>query len=622
MNVNLPGKAKRSRQGVGPAAVLLLLGALTATVALAADVGQIVLVRTQLQAAADSAAVAAAAEMDLPGEKMLAVARRSLAGHHRGGGPVDPEAAEVEYGVWDAGRRAFTARASPGNAVRVTARAQRGDDGSRLFFGKLLKQFSFVQRASAVALANPRDVVFLVDLSGSMNDDTEPCWATDLLNGKHASLGGPAVGDEMMQNLYEDFGFGAYPGVLEHVGAPSGVPQGRRAYAELTRDGGPLTGDQVPAEYRIRPRDDEPTRQRKAYSAIIDFQLRRIMPAARPIPDSSANYAYWAKYLDYVIEPIEVTAPDRRGRLPPQQDDDCLRRFNNPNLSTFGHLDGSVVERFRNRVGYLTYVQFMVDHGRDLNPVRDRYVPLSQHSPDCPWHVEQTPAGAFRFPPRTQPMHSVRRALIAGLQMLKQRNSKIPDVNQRDWVSIIAFDSLTGGGPVVEHPLSADYHAAMLACCRLQAVGDKGATTATESAMILAREHLGTGARGPGRRAADKVLVLLTDGAPNVYTSPPELIDRFVGDHASGEFYGNGAYWYDAPLMQAMQMRAESWYTFPVGVGLGADQDFLDRLARLAGTAHGDGQTAHQSGGPAEYERRLAETFRLIIANPPVRLVQ
>ena len=38
---------------------------------------------------------------------------------------------------------------------------------------------SFASKASAVAMANPRDICFVLELSGSMNDDTEPCWATN-----------------------------------------------------------------------------------------------------------------------------------------------------------------------------------------------------------------------------------------------------------------------------------------------------------------------------------------------------------------------------------------------------------------------------------------------------------
>ena len=74
--------------------------------------------------------------------------------------------------------------------------------------------------------------------------------------------------------------------------------------------------------------------------------------------------------------------------------------------------------------------------------------------------------------------------------------------------------------------------------------------------------------------------------------------------------------------MQAARMDADNWDMFAVGMGLGADYDFMDRLARMGGTANGDGQSPRGSGNPAEYEQRLTEIFEEIITNPQVRLVQ
>jgi hypothetical protein len=278
---------------------------------------------------------------------------------------------------------------------------------------------------------------------------------------------------------------------------------------------------------------------------------------------------------------------------------------------------------FRNRLGYLTYVQFMVDHGRDLQPVVGQYVPLSHHSPSCPWHEEQTAGGIFSFPPRTQPMHAARRALIAALQVLKQRNRSIQDVRQRDWVCVVAFDALSGGGPVVEHPLGADYDAAMRACTRLQAVGDKGATTATEAGLIAAREHLHAPSRGGrGRRSADKLVVLLTGSAPNLYLSDRAHIDRLIAaSDRAGEFYRCGQYAKDAALLQSALMREDRWCSFALGAGLGSDHELIGRMARLGGTAE-LGQNARASRDPARYEECLVEMFEQILSRAHGRLVQ
>jgi len=74
----------------------------------------------------------------------------------------------------------------------------------------------------------------------------------------------------------------------------------------MTKNNGPLSAGGIPNQYRIRNNDTETTRKQKAYAWIIDYQLARLMPAARPTPNSSTSYAYWEKYLDYVIQPVTI----------------------------------------------------------------------------------------------------------------------------------------------------------------------------------------------------------------------------------------------------------------------------------------------------------------------------
>lgn len=611
--------AEPARRGAMLVVAAVLLTVLLGVVAFGLDIGSIVLVRTQLQAAADSAAMAAAASMGLPRDEMVAVAQRHAAYHTAGGRPVTLLGADVEYGTWDATTRRFTPSDAMGNAIRVTARTDGSTGGeAALSFGGIFGHASFAQRASAVARANPRDIAFVVDLSGSMNDDTEPCWVTPEIDHIFGSEGYPHIGDELMQQVYDDFGFGPFPGLQEYIGQPTGVANSQYTYAELTKDNGPLADSGFPVQYRIRPTDNEAARKVKAYSAIIDHQIARLMPNALPSP-TLANYAYWEKYIDYVCRCATLV---NRGTIPPGQNRSRhISRLNNPNRSTYAGAGN--VNRFRNMLGYRTYVQFMLDHGRDLKVVGNEYAPISIHSPYCPWHAESTAGGTFEFPPREQPMHAARRAMIAAIQMVKERNTTVPDHNQRDRVSIIRFDAPANGGPVVDQPLTGDYDAAMRVCTRLQAVGDLGYSTTTESGLIAAREHLAPASEGgAGRRQTNKIVVLLTDGVPNLYSSDPAEIDRHMSQNPDPDYYANGDYCLDAALMQAMQMQTDRWQLFPVGVGQGADYDFMDRAARLGGTSNDDGESPRGSGNPAEYERRLTEIFEEIITNPQVRLVQ
>ncbi|MBN2580787.1 MAG: VWA domain-containing protein [Pirellulales bacterium] len=707
---------KPSRRGVTILLAILLIVFMLGMVAFALDLGYIVLVRTQLQTAADASAMAAASVMALPREEMYATAQQYAGYHVAGGKIVSLRDADVQYGAWDANRRTFTPSKEPGNAVRVTARADKLAGGERsLFFGRIFNQTSFASQASAVAMANPRDIAFVVDLSGSMNDDTEPCWATDAVNGVFGSQGYPEIGSDLERRVYQDFNFGAYPGALEYLGVPAGVPQNGYAYAELTKDNGYLTKKSIPAQYRIDSRDNENARKLKAYSWIIDYQIARLMPLAQPKPDSSANFAYWEKYLDYLCVPVTIkpssgggggggrgggggggsgggggtpapsppsgyhlpktppswfiawqshlqygrtafagrrspapllamapgswesqtfpllllaaaygTPPNNRGTLPPSLYSGRITGFNNPNTTSFPEVSSSVPRGYRNWIGYRTYVQFMMDHGRDVQPLKGWYVPLSRFSDDCPWHSEETAGGTFFFPPREQPTHSARRALIAAMQIVKERNQSIPDPRNRDWVSVITYDSLSQDGPQVVQSLTGSYEQAMQACTQLQACGDLTLTTATETGLIVARDHIKSEEEGgQGRQTTNKVIVLLTDGMPNLYSSKNKVIDDYINHSPDRqEYYNNGAYWCNAALMQAAIIQGKKWSLYPVGVGLGTDYDFMDRMARLGGTADEHGQSPRGTGNPAEYEQRLTDIFEKIISNPRLRLVQ
>ena len=93
-------------------------------------------------------------------------------------------------------------------------------------------------------------------------------------------------------------------------------------------------------------------------------------------------------------------------------------------------------------------------------------------------------------------------------------------------------------------------------------------------------------------------------------------------DNPDADYYDSSDLEHNAPLVQSAKMQAADWQVFSVGIGLGTDYDFMDRMARLGGTANDAGQSPRGSGNPAEYEQRLTEIFEKIITNPRVRLVQ
>ena len=566
----------RTRRGAIAVLAAILSVFMVGMIAFAVDFGYLSLVRTQLQATADSAALAGAGTMNTNEADMIAAAKNFATRNKVAGRAAQLTTSDVEPGIWDTTARTFTPSSDLGNAVRVTVRTSQNSGGETpLFFGKVFGKNSMAQKASAIATANPRDIAFVIDLSGSMNDDTDPS-KTAGLNSTYAAQGYPTIGTNLINQVYADFGYPvSYPTEpKQSIGQPLGVT----TLSALSSSTGPLKNASIPVKYRILSADSSTTRTKKAYSWTMDVQVPQIMPMAKPTPNSTTNYDYWYSYLS----------------------------GNN------------------SAIGYRTYVDFMMYNGRYLKPGSNLYVPLSVSSPDCRYHAEATAGGTFNFPPREQPTHASRRALIAAIKLIQDRNQNIGDSNQRDWVSIVIYDRINPA-PQVLLPLTSDYAAAMQACTKLQACDDAASCTATENGLRCANNHLKPISQGgAGRPSTDKIVVLLTDGVPNLYDSSAytnPTISSYISSHSSGDFYASDNY-RNTSLIQTSMMQGKHWQVYPVGIGLGTDYDFMDRMARMGKTADPNGQGPRGSGNPADYEARLTQIFEKIISNPRLRLVQ
>lgn len=624
-------------------AILVLFAFLLVTIfgftAFAVDVGYLTLVRTQLQNVADAAAMGACQQLGNGQAAVIAAAKAIAAGNRVDGAAAVLQDSDIELGVYNLTTKTFTAGSDGANAVRVTAKVTNRP----LFFAPVIGVNSATIQTQAISMLNPRDIVFCIDLSGSMNDDSEP-WAITPINSKFASSGYGTIANSLMQDVYTDFGFGTYPGTTQYPGQSLGVTANDYAYANLTRDSGPLTLTSIATTYRISNSDSEATRKTKAYKWIIDKQLTVIMPNAKPALNSSTNYAYWAAYLDYVIKGRTVSGSSTSQGMkrqnstssktvPDNQDADGITDFNNPNSSTFPSASSSVASNLQNQLGYLTYVQFMMDWGRDRSPdvangtnsdpAVGTKTPLSVLSSDCPYHSEVTAGGTFNFPPREQPTHAMRRAVIAAMKTIKDLNKNVPAATG-DWVGIVSFDAIDSyHQPVVRQSLTGNFNAAMQACTTLQAVGDINASTATENGIILAKQHLlPTSSGGAARTFSTKVMVLITDGVPNIYSSSNSTISSYISGHSNSDWYSTSDPEYNAVLMQTSMMNSSKNLVYSVGMGLGCDYDFMDRISRMGKTADSSGQSTRGTGNPALYEDELANIFKKIIQAPGSRIVK
>lgn len=223
--------AERLRQQDSRHGNIILLSAFVITMVLgfaafSIDIGYLAVTKGQLQAAVDAATLAAAMELNPNIDQTVVEANvKNAASEVAGLNPVgnhsglllDPTV-DIELGRrdWDAVNSSFVfsfgATAVPYNIVRVTGRLDdvfnpaTGLKENRklpLFFAPAIDDDNVIMKVGSVATYQPRDMVLVLDYSGSMNDDTEFKRCNELghttvnsaIDTMWTELGEPSYGD-------------------------------------------------------------------------------------------------------------------------------------------------------------------------------------------------------------------------------------------------------------------------------------------------------------------------------------------------------------------------------------------------------------------------------------------
>lgn len=166
----------RSRHGAMLVLVAVLVSAFLAMVALGIEVAHIQLARTELRTATDAASKAAALELARAQDINLAIARGTdvAAQNQVIGAPLLLSPDDFTFGNsaqnQTTGRFDFNPASTPINSVRVVGSRTTGSRSGpvNLFFGNLFGTSFFQPQATAVATFMNRDIVLVVDRSGSM----------------------------------------------------------------------------------------------------------------------------------------------------------------------------------------------------------------------------------------------------------------------------------------------------------------------------------------------------------------------------------------------------------------------------------------------------------------------
>ncbi len=208
-DLSVPSKRQSNLVGRAGAVLVLctfLLVIMIAMVAFAVDMGYIVMSRAGLQCAADAAALAGTGTLSENPEGVQAAVIEYIQRNTVAGRAPATEDIETIVGTWDDETRTFQEGGDHPWAVRVRIRLT----DTPLFFARVLGMDSTSISAEATAVFQPRDVMVVLDYSGSMNDDSElksinalgRTAIVDNLAEIYRQLGSPVFGNMQWNPVY------------------------------------------------------------------------------------------------------------------------------------------------------------------------------------------------------------------------------------------------------------------------------------------------------------------------------------------------------------------------------------------------------------------------------------
>ncbi|MEQ1827093.1 MAG: vWA domain-containing protein [Pirellula sp.] len=170
-------KKARRRQGAMLVLICVMIFAFLVTVAFSVDVAYMNLVKSELRSATDAAAKAAGETLARTQDVSASIVRgRQIALENRvANTPLSLRDSDFSFGkseLGNDGRFTFRVGATPMNSVRVNGQRTNGSlsGNVKLFFGRIFNVNAFQPEEFCTATFIQRDIVLVVDRSGSMND--------------------------------------------------------------------------------------------------------------------------------------------------------------------------------------------------------------------------------------------------------------------------------------------------------------------------------------------------------------------------------------------------------------------------------------------------------------------
>ena len=574
---------RKSRRGAILVLSAFLMIAMMAMVAFAVDMGYILTIRTDMQRATDAAALAGAGALvdgqDVAEERAIEFLVRNPIGNKSVVISEDMLAQEmakfkqenqddysVKLGHWDPVQNKLVPATHIPSAIDVTYTLK----GNDLFFAPLIGKKKADVTAQSIAMYQPRDIVLSIDLSASMNDDSEfqsintlgRATVENNLAQMYAELGSPDLGDLPMWPEYATIK-GAPP-------ANSNMPQisvqyqYNRVYITTTK-----TLTQVKLKFSNgQTQTFTPGGTSGTFQGSGSNGSRQIYNVW--VRSGSNNNIYGSDG-----EPFDFSTTTKARTL-------ILNALDLNNVA-YPYSGGSWNDYYSyctssSGQNYNAGYQWKFGFISLMNYWLEKY-PSNSQNPDL-WKVS------------AQPITALKNSVDIFMAYIKE-------VDANDRVGLAVYNAPNGNGKL-EFPLTEELEQIQDAT-RLTQAGGYHQYTNIGGGLKTAREELVNNAR-PG---AFKMIVLMTDGVPNWVnnsnsTSNSTTAKNFV-------------------IAEANLAKAAKIPVVTISLGSGADKALMQQVADITGGKHFNipgGQTA------AEYEEDLKKVFREIADDRPLKLVK
>lgn len=571
------GDITKDRRGAILVLTAFVMISVFAIVAFGLDISYLSLTKTQLQETADAAALAGAMELNDSDDPALvrASARQAVrdvaaVSKNGDGGKVRIDDADVTFGrmSWNGNSNNYKVDWGdvyvPYNVIKVRTERDAGggadpDNRIPLFFAPMIGKKNASIGATAIASFQPRDIMVVLDFSGSMNDDSSLGAISKLgrtaveanLHTMWTQLGSPVYGNMTFTPQYATLKGRAASGTIPHiqvtykrtrvtVASSLLLSQVRLQYSDGTTQNVTISGGLLTGTY---PSSGSKTISKVWVKSGTNGSL------------SSGNYG---ELFDVTTANIKA-ALGLNGAYPYASGGGSWDEY----ISKVQASSGDIYNAgYRDMYGYLTWMEYLQVHRESAT-----------ETPDL-WKTSEQPVGALK-------------------DGVDEFIDYLVEVEAEDKVGLSVYTHTSTAGAILEHGLNKNITQVKDTARRRQAGHYKSGTNIS-AGMKVARDELTANARP----RALKLMVLMTDGQANEPT--------------------NSTTAKAAVITEANAAKVAKIKIMTISVGAGADTALMQQVADITGGLH-----FNVPGGSsiAALESQLREVFRQIASSRPLRLI-